>query len=128
MYYNSNKNHNDYYNAYKKEISELEAYRKEEDRQKFIKLMLSLLSLILFILASFYLYKYFNPVLNLNHTLLKNEKKNSKTRASESILIREEELPRSIQLRESNIHAVQNIKSNTSDTIQYKKITSRNRI
>ena len=124
MYYNSNKNHHDYYNAYKKEISELEAYQKEEDREKFIKLILSLLSLILFILATFYLYKYFNPELDVSHTLLKNEKKISKTKPSKSIIIREEGLPKSIQLRQSNIYAVQNIKSNTSDTLPHKKVTS----
>ncbi|CAA6806977.1 MAG: Unknown protein [uncultured Sulfurovum sp.] len=103
MYYNSNKNNNDYYNSYKKEISEREAYRKEENRQKIMRLLLSILALSLFILATFYLYKYFNPVLD------------SKSNPLEKIVIREEVLPISIQLSNSSKESTQNSHTHTTD-------------
>jgi hypothetical protein len=116
MYYNSNSN--DYYNSYKKELLELEAYRKEENTQKFIKLVLSILAVILFAIAAFFLYKYFNPMLDVKNSFLKNEQIISKTKTLPSIVIREEELPMSIQLRESSIKIAQNIKNNATDTSQ----------
>ena len=108
MYYNSNKSNNDYYNAYKREISDLAAYKKEEKREKIIKLILSFLALALFILSAFYLYKYFNPVLDVKNSFLKNEKKTSQTKILTNIVIREEELPVSIQLPDSNIKTTKN--------------------
>jgi LysM repeat protein len=101
MYYSSN--NNDYYNSYKKEISELEGYKKEEKKEKLIKFILSLFALALFIIASLYLYKYFNPNLNLKNSLLKNEKEFSKNKVFKNIVIREETLPVSVQLDEPNI-------------------------
>jgi LysM repeat protein len=121
MYYNSNKNNNDYYNSYKREILELEAYRKEENLQKFMKLMLSLIVFTLLIVAIFYLYKYLNPIVDLNNSFIKNEKEFAKSKPLTSIVIREEALPLSIQLRESSMQTVQNIKINATDTMTQKK-------
>ena len=121
MYYNSNKNNNDYYNAYKREIADLEAYRKKENREKIIKLILSLFALSLLIASAFYLYKYFNPVLDLKNSFLKNEKEFSKDEVLASIVIREEELPLSIQLDESNMQTTKNIRNNTSNPTTQKK-------
>lgn len=115
MYYTSNKNHNDYYNSYKKEIAALEAHRKDETNQKIIKLILSLLTLILFIMAFFYLYKYINP-LNEEKTFLKQEEIFSKNGQLLNIVIREEELPQSIQMSENiqyaSINKTEKVKPN----------------
>lgn len=116
MYYNSNKNNNDYYNSYKKEISQLKAYKKEENTQKIIKLILSLLLLILLFLAVFYLYKYFNPALNTKNSFLKHPQLRLESKPLVNVVIREEELPQSIQLRESSIRMSKNIHNNATDT------------
>ena len=113
MYYNSNKNNNDYYNSYKKELSELEAYRKEEKREQLIKLVLSLITLLLLFMAGFYLYKYFNPTYDLKNSFLQNGKELSENKVSTSIIIKEEELPVSVQVSESNIQLTNNIKNDT---------------
>ena len=97
MYYNSNKSNNDYYNSYKKEVSELEAYRKEEVLEKIMTVLLSIIALILFFLATFFLYKYFNPVLDLNSSFIHNKKELEQNSVLKNIVIREEELPKSIQ-------------------------------
>ena len=123
MYYNSNKSNNDYYNAYKREISDMAAYRKEEDREKIIKLILSFLALALFILSAFYLYKYFNPVLDVKNSFLKNEKKTSQTKVLTNIVIREEELPLSIQLHESNRETTRQKKQKVVTAMNEKDIT-----
>ena len=61
MYYNSNQQTNDYYNSYKREMQELDLYNKQEKRQRILKnIFLVIISLLIF-LASFYMYKYFNP-------------------------------------------------------------------
>ncbi len=107
MYYNSN--NNDYYNAYKQEILELKTYKKEEERQKLLKNFLLFLLLVLFTLIVFYLYKYFNPLLEI------------KKESLPSIVIKEETLPKSIQLRESSIQIAKNIQNNATDTEQPNK-------
>jgi len=118
MYYNSNKSNNDYYKAYKREISDLAAYKKAEEREKIIKLILSFLALALFILSAFYLYKYFNPILDVKNSFLKNEKKTSQTKILTNIVIKEEELSLSIPLSDSNIETTKN---NINDRIRQKK-------
>jgi len=104
MYYNSNKNNNDYYNSYKRELAELEAYRKKETAQKIIKLMLFFLLLIVVFFTSFYLYEY----INLQSSSLKSEK----------ILSKNKILPESIQLKlhETSIKMAKNIHENATDT------------
>jgi len=111
MYYNSYKNSNDYYNSYKKELAELEAYRKEERTQKIMKIILSILTLILLIAATFYLYKYFNPSLH-KVNISTTDKVLSTSKPIINIAIREEELPKSIQLRESNMQTIKSIQKN----------------
>ncbi len=111
MYYNSNRNSEDYYNAYKRELAELEAYRREESSQKIIKFLLSFIALILLLIASFYLYRYFNPLLENKNSLLQKEK-------LPSIVIREEQLPQSIQLREAKMNTEKSIYLNATDTLQ----------
>jgi hypothetical protein len=118
MYYNSNKNNNDYYNSYKKEIAQLDAYRKEENTQKIIKIILFLLSFVLLLVAAFYLYKYFNPIIDSKVSLLKQEKQFPPNNQLASIVIREESLAESIQLRESRIFMTNNIHKNATDTTQ----------
>jgi hypothetical protein len=122
MYYNSNKNNNDYYNSYKREISDLVAYRKEENREKVIKLILALLALSLFMVSAFYLYKYFNPILDSKNSFLKNEKEFSNNKVLTNIVIREEELPMSIQLHESNMKTTTKKKQGVVATMNEKDI------
>lgn len=116
MYYNSNRNSNDYYNAYKRELAELEAYKKEENIQKVMKLVLSLLAIGLIIAVSYYLYKYFNPTLNENSSVITSKQLNSADEPLPKIVIREDELPQSIQLRESMLQVNNNIHLNATDT------------
>ena len=116
MYYNSNQNSNDYYNSYKKEMAELESYRREESLQNILKFIFLVLAIILLATGAFYLYKYFNPTLEENTSVVKPEKVFSKNNNLEKIVIREEELPQSIQIQESNLLIHQNIKNNATDT------------
>ena len=113
MYYNSN--NNDYYNSYKKELAELEAYRKEESTQKVIRFILYFLIIFLFIVTVFYLYKYFNPIITKQNSFLQQETLTSKNKPLPNIVIREEELPQSIQLLESNVEKRENISSNPTN-------------
>ena len=113
MYYNSN--NNDYYNSYKKELAELEAYRKEESTQKVIRFILYFLIIFLFIVTVFYLYKYFNPIITKQNSFLQQETLASKNKPLPNIVIREEELPKSIQLLESNVEKRENISSNPTN-------------
>ncbi|CAA6821889.1 MAG: Ferric siderophore transport system, periplasmic binding protein TonB [uncultured Sulfurovum sp.] len=116
MYYNSNQNSNDYYNSYKKEMAELESYRREESLQNVLKFIFLVLAIVLLATGAFYLYKYFNPTLDEKTPISKTEKVFSKNDNLEKIVIREEELPKSIQIQESNLLMHQNIKSNATDT------------
>jgi nucleoid-associated protein YgaU len=93
MYYNSNKNNNDYYTSYKEDILKVESYQKEGNIQKLLKWVATILSMILFILGGIYLYEYFNPSLE-NYTKFSTQQK------LEPIVIRENELPKSIQASE----------------------------
>ncbi len=100
MYYNSSKSNNDYYNSYKRQLSELEAYKKEETLQKIIKFFLLLLLLLLFVLGSYYLYIYFYPTLNIQRSISKNPQVLVEKESLNTIEIREEELPKSVQTNE----------------------------
>jgi LysM repeat protein len=109
MYYNSKRTSNDYYNSYKREIAELHAYRKEEAMHKTIKWILTIVTLIIFILGGIFLYDHFNPKIEKD---LPN------------IVINENELPQSIQLRESKTQTEEYLQANATDTYQnYKKRT-----
>lgn len=116
MYYNSNSD--DYYNAYKKELAELEAYRKEESVYRLLKFLLFFLTLVLFSVAAFYLYEYFNPTLNHGQASLSQEQARPYNEKLSRVIIREEDLPQSIQLRESPMQSRKNIPLNATDTRQ----------
>jgi len=88
MYYNSNKNNNDYYTSYKQDVLDVEAYKKEGHFQKTLKITSIIVGLILFIAGGIYLYKYFNP----NTEIQKKE--------LTPLSSQENELPKSIQTKE----------------------------
>lgn len=118
MYYNSNKSNNDYYNAYKQEIRELEAYEKQETIQKIIKLSVIILAFILFISGAVYLYKYFYPTIEDSAVQKKTEKILETKEKLPAIIIHESELPKSVQLRESDMQTPEKIRLNATDTIK----------
>ncbi len=80
MYYNSNKYANDYYNSYKREMRELKAYEKEKRVHQLIKIIFLVTLLIIFILADYFLYKYFNP--NIQVPQITEQTKNSKIKSN----------------------------------------------
>jgi len=124
MYYNSNKVSNDYYNSYKKEVSKLKDERRKENTKKVIKFILSFIILILLLLTSFYFYKYDNHKVKSISPIVKTETLFTKSKPLPSIVIKEEELPVSVQLLESNRQIIQSIKHNAIDTIQEQKVTA----
>jgi len=124
MYYNSNKVSNDYYNSYKKEVSKLKDERRKENRKKAIKFILSFLILILLLLTSFYFYKYYDHTVGSTSSIVKDKALFSKSKPLPSIVIKEEELPVSIQLLESNRQTIQSIKHNDTDTTQEQRVTA----
>ncbi len=100
MYYNSNQQTNDYYNSYKREMQELDLYNKQEKRQRILKnIFLVIISLLIF-LASFYMYKYFNPDIQIEGQKAK-------------ISIQKQVLP-PIVIREENIPKITNQSTNIS--------------
>ena len=98
MYHNSNKSENDYHNAYKKSISELEAYKKEEQREQIIKIVLSIFSLLLLIVAGFYLYRYFYPINIIENSLLHHKTQIPTNKIASNLNIKERQLPINIQI------------------------------
>jgi LysM repeat protein len=101
MYYNSNRSSNDYYNSYKREIAELHAYRKEEAMHRAVKWILTIITLVIFLLGGLFLYDHF-----------KEEQK------LPVIVVNEHELPQSIQLRESNTQTEAYLQANATDTLK----------
>jgi len=99
MYYNSNRQANDYYNSYKQEMQELEAYKQQGDRQKTIKVIFTLVTIILLMLSAFYLYKFFYPTVAVKHNTTINTQNMMKEELP-PIIITEDELPQSPQLQE----------------------------
>jgi len=124
MYYNSNKVSNDYYNSYKKEVSKLRDERQIENIQSIIKYILFFLVLLFLLFASFYLYHYFNPKSDSKASLFNQEALYSVNQPSPNhVVIREEELPVSVQLLESNIQPTPNGEvTNTTASINKKDI------
>ena len=116
MYYNSNRNNNDYYNSYKQEMQELEAYNKQENIQKIIKLALIILTVILFVSGAYFLYKYFYPTMN-RIQIEKHISMDLKQQTQHSsIVIRESDLPQSIQMSEIEKHSQENIMKQAVET------------
>ena len=127
MYYNSNRQANDYYNSYKQEMQELEAYRQRGNRQKIVKLISILATLLLLILSITYLYKFFYPTVT--------EKENSsiyfKSVAKNDlppIVITEDQLPQSPQLEELSKLNKSAIQNNATDTLLKLTNTNNNKI
>ena len=106
MYYHSNQQTNDYYNSYKREMQELHAYEKQGKIQQLMKIFFGVVVLFLLGLANYYLYKYFNPDMEMTHKIEKDTLRQK--RQLPSIIISEEELPKSPQLiayqRENSTH------------------------
>jgi len=91
MYYNSNQQTNDYYNSYKREMQDLDLYNKQEKRQRVLKnIFLVIISLLIF-LASFYMYKYFNPDIHIEG---QKDKISIQKQVLPPIVIREENIPK----------------------------------
>ena len=86
MYYDSN-SHN-YYDTYKN------GHLKESKKQKFSKIILFFIAFFLLVLSFFYLYQYFNPVIT------KENVSSTPPKVKETLIIKEEQLPKSIQLQE----------------------------
>ena len=95
MYYNSNKQTNDYYNSYKREIQELEAYEKQKKVEQLVKNIFLGIIFILMILTSYYLY---NQYFDFNKIYTTQKIINKKNNKLPPIIISEEELPQSPQL------------------------------
>ena len=120
MYYNSNKQTNDYYNSYKREMQELEAYEKQGKVQRLMKIIFLITVLLLSILASYYLYKYFNPDVQ---TIQKTESTIAKQKSKlPAITINEKELPQSPQLIAYQIEQMNDIQENATDTTKVHKV------
>lgn len=100
MYYNSNRNSNDYYNAYKRELAELEASKNKENMQKVTKLILSLLVVGLFIITAYYLYQYLNPTTDMPNLAEQNKQINTINQKSPKVVIKGEASQSRQQLEE----------------------------
>ncbi len=121
MYYNSNKQVNDYYNSYKREMQELEAYEKQGRIQQLMKTLFFFIVLLLFGLASYYLYRYFNPHIAMSNHIEKTTLKEQNQLPP--IIIREEELPTSPQLIAYQTEQMEYIQKNVTDTTKLSKVT-----
>ena len=118
MYYNSNKQTDDYYNSYKREMQELEAYRKQSKLQQFMKILFFSIVLLLFGLATYYLYGYFNP--NIQKSAYKIE--TISLEQIPSITITEKSLPVSPQLIAHQKEQMKHIQENATDTKKVSKV------
>ena len=120
MYYNSNKQTNDYYNSYKREMQELEAYEQQGKVQQLIKILFFFIVLFLLGLASYYLYRYFNPNIETTHkierTILKQQTQ------IPYVIISEGELPQSPQLIAYQKEQMEHIQENATDTTKLPKV------
>ena len=119
MYYNSNKQANDYYNSYKREMQELQAYEKQGKIQQLMKILFFFIVLFLLGLASYYLYRYFNPKIQNTHQVVSSTHK--KQSQLPTIIISEEELPLSPQLRAYQKEQMEHIQENATDTTKLPK-------
>jgi len=122
MYYNSNRVSNDYYNAYKREISKLKNDRRRENIKRAIQLILFFVLFTLLLLASFYFYHYYNPKRVSQKAFSQKEELFFENNSLPPIVIKEEELPVSVQLTEVNIESSENIAHNSSDTVKKEEV------
>jgi len=122
MYYNSNKVSNDYYNAYKREISKLKNDRRRENIKRAIQLILFFVLFTLLLLASFYFYHYYNPKSVSQKAFSQKEELFFENNSLPPIVIKEEELPVSVQLTEINTPSSENIVQNGSDAVEKEEV------
>ena len=122
MYYNSNRQANDYYNSYKQEMQELEAYKQQGNRQKTVKIIFTLVTIILLILSAFYLYKFFYPTVAVKHNTTINTQ-NMMKKELPPIVITEDELPQSPQLQELTKLNSNTLPNNATDTLLVSQTT-----
>ena len=120
MYYNFNKQANDYYNSYKREIQELEAYEKQDKIQLLIKVVFLFSITLILGLVSYYLYGYFNSNIKTTHKIEKTIFKPNKKLLP--IVIREENLPKSPQLIAYQKEQMKHIQESATDTAKTLKI------
>ncbi len=120
MYYNSNKQANDYYNSYKREMQELEAYEKQDKIQQLIKIIFFFSVVLLLGLASYYLYRYFNTYIESTHKIEKTTLR--EPNQLQPIIISEEELPQSPQLIAYQKEQMKHIQENATDTKKSTKV------
>ena len=122
MYYNSNKVSNDYYNAYKREISKLKNDRRRENIKRAIQLILFFLIFTILLLASFYFYHYYNPKNMSPKAFSQKEELLVENNALPPLVIKEEELPVSVQLTEVNMQSNETIVHESGDTVEKEKV------
>ncbi len=133
MYYNSNQNSNEYYSSYKQELSAVESNRNKKNSMSLPqKAGLSILLLGLIGFGSPYLVNYFsedNTTLhnqyNIDEMVAKKNishesmlKKTEDTNDIPKIVISEDQLPKSIQIQNSESKIIANIKRNATDSLE----------
>jgi LysM repeat protein len=119
MYYNSNGVNSDYYNAYRREVFE----RQNQREIKIIKYILLFLILLALLFASFYFYYYFKPTATPQKSPLVQQKLQAlKQPLATPIVIKEEELPVSIQALESSTDSMPTKEQNLPSSINKKDI------
>ena len=131
MYYNSNRNSDEYYSSYRKELS---AVRSDSRNKSSLSLAIKRVGIAVLLLAllfaSFYLIKYFsankkdfftsetintkNSSSHNNNNLVKNSAVREKI---PKIILLEEKLPKSIQLKNSESKIISNLKENATDSL-----------
>lgn len=110
MYYNSNQNSNEYYSSYKQGMSEGNEYESTNSLPLLIKIGIGVLFLAILGVASIYLVNYFSTE--------KKEEAATTTTEIPKIIVSEENLPKSIQLQESESKIISQLKSNATDTLE----------
>ena len=123
MYYNSNQNSNEYYSSYKQELS---AIKPDNNSKSSLFLILKRIGigilLLTLIFGFFYIIKNFSTkteeTLSPTTTDLENKMSNSSTAEDmPKIIISEENLPKSIQLQDSQSKIIANLKQNATDSL-----------
>ncbi len=129
MYYNSNQNSNEYYSSYKQELSSIETESNRGSSFLILKKIGIALLLLAIIFGLFYSIKNFSKetlassTTDIENKRSDNENKNelladnSTTDTEPKIIITKENLPKSIQLQESESKIISNLKKNATDVL-----------
>lgn len=134
MYYNSNQNSNEYYSSYKQELSAVEPEPKNKNSISTpIKVGMGILLLGLIGFGSSYLVKYLSSnrgeSTNISTPNTVNEQTSQKNHIDDvaaldnvddipKIVMAEDELPKSIQIENSESKIISNIKKNATDSLE----------